>query len=127
MEVCANSLCRNNPPSFTMTGGIAGRQVTLCGEWVCSLLSALVHCNSFTSLEPILTPSGSFIICCLYFLFKYDLDNSRSTTNPKFDLTGVRTHDLQIMDRTFHVSEMLVFTLLDISPPCMIQITQIVL
>ena len=29
-----------------------------------------------------------------YFWFKYDLD--RSTTHPKFDPTGVRTHDLQI-------------------------------
>ena len=27
-----NPLRRDNPPSF-MTGGVAGSQVTLCGEW----------------------------------------------------------------------------------------------
>ena len=37
---------------------------------------------------------------------KYDFD--RSATHPKFDLTGIRTYGLQIMDSTFHVSEMLV-------------------
>ena len=30
--------------------------------------------------------------------------------HPTFDLTGVQTHDLQIMDSIFHVSEMPVFT-----------------
>ena len=43
-----------------------------------------------------------------YYLFKYYLD--KGTTHPKFDLTGVRTHDRQIMDSTFNVREMLVLT-----------------
>ena len=30
--------------------------------------------------------------------------------HPKFDLTEVQTHDLQIMDSTFHVPEELVLT-----------------
>ena len=34
----------------------------------------------------------------------------RSTTHPKFDPTGVQTHDLQNMDITFHVPEMLAVT-----------------
>ena len=42
------------------------------------------------------------------FRFKYDFD--RSTTHPKSDLSGVRTHDLHIMDSTRHVHEMLVLT-----------------
>ena len=38
------------------------------------------------------------------FLFKYNLD--RSTTHPKFDPTGIQTHDLQIMTvKAFHVTE----------------------
>ena len=32
----------------------------------------------------------------VYFWFAYDLD--RSTMHPRFDLTGVRTHNLPIMD-----------------------------
>ena len=31
----------------------------------------------------------------------YGLD--RSTTHPKFDLTRVRTHDLQVIESTFHL------------------------
>ena len=34
----------------------------------------------------------------------------RSTEHPKFNLTGVRTHDLQVMDSTFHVPETLALT-----------------
>ena len=37
-------------------------------------------------------------------LFKYDLD--RSTTHPTFHPTEVRVHDLQIIDRPFHVREL---------------------
>ena len=29
---------------------------------------------------------------------------------PKFDLTGVRTHDLQLIDSTFHIPETLTLT-----------------
>ena len=32
--VAYNPLRRDNTPSFTMTGGVAGSQVILCGEWV---------------------------------------------------------------------------------------------
>ena len=39
-----------------------------------------------------------------YFWFKYNLDTS--ITHPKFGLTGIQTHDLQIMNSTFHVPEM---------------------
>ena len=38
----------------------------------------------------------------------YDLD--RSTTHLKFETTGVRTHDFQITDNTFHIPETLVIT-----------------
>ena len=41
----------------------------------------------------------------VHFWFKYNLD--RNAMHPKFDLTWVRTHDLQIMNSTFHVPEML--------------------
>ena len=29
----ANPLHRDNPSQYSMTGGVAGSQVTLCGEW----------------------------------------------------------------------------------------------
>ena len=38
-------------------------------------------------------------------LFKHDLEKYYS---PKFDPSGVQTHDLQIMDSVFHVLEVLV-------------------
>ena len=40
-----------------------------------------------------------------HFWFKDDLD--RNMTHPKFDLTEVWTHDLQIMKSIFHAPEML--------------------
>ena len=40
------------------------------------------------------------IFCSRYFWFKYNYKD-RSTTHPKFDPTGVRTHDLQIMTVQF--------------------------
>ena len=40
---------------------------------------------------------------CDIFLVVYDID--RSTTHPKFDPTRVRTHDLQIVNITFHIPE----------------------
>ena len=43
-----------------------------------------------------------------FFLFKYNLDTT--TTYPTFGLTWVRTHDLQIMDSTVYIPEMLVLT-----------------
>ena len=36
----------------------------------------------------------------LYYWFKFDLD--RSTMHPKFEPTGIRIHDLQIMDISCH-------------------------
>ena len=48
------------------------------------------------------------MFCSEYLRFKYDLD--KSTTHPKFNLTGVWTHDLQIMDSIFHVLGMLALT-----------------
>ena len=42
-------------------------------------------------------------------LFKYyDLD--RSTTHPMFNPPGIRTHELKIMNNTFHIPEMLALT-----------------
>ena len=41
------------------------------------------------------------VIFWSYHWFKYDFD--KSTTHPKFDLTRVRAHDIQIMNRTSHV------------------------
>ena len=41
----------------------------------------------------------------LYFWFMYGLGGS--TTNPKFDQMGIPARDLQIMDSTYHVPEML--------------------
>ena len=41
-------------------------------------------------------------------LFKNNLD--RSTTPPNFDRIRVWTHDLQIMNNTFHVPETLTLT-----------------
>ena len=43
-----------------------------------------------------------------YFWFKYGLD--RSTVYTKIRLTRVRAHDLQIIDGTFHVTEMFALT-----------------
>ena len=37
--------------------------------------------------------------------FKYDLE--KSITHPKFDQSGIRTHDLKIMDSIFHGPETL--------------------
>ena len=37
------------------------------------------------------------------FWFNYDLD--RNITHPKFNLTAIRTHDLQIMNITLHDPE----------------------
>ena len=39
-----------------------------------------------------------------FFLF-FGSSAARSTTHPKFDSTGVRTHDLQIMAVHFYVTE----------------------
>ena len=50
-----------------------------------------------------------------YFWFKYDLH--RSTSHPKYNPTGVRTHDLPTMDSTFHVPEMLTLTTEPPGPP----------
>ena len=36
-------------------------------------------------------------------MVQYDLD--RSIIHPKFDPTGIRTHDLQIMNNAFHVPD----------------------
>ena len=36
-----NPLRRDNPPSF-MTGGVAGSQVTLCGEWFFVFVNVLL-------------------------------------------------------------------------------------
>ena len=36
-------------------------------------------------------------------IFDSSMTQDRSTTHPKFDWTRIRTHDLQIMDSTFHV------------------------
>ena len=44
----------------------------------------------------------------IYFWLTYDLN--KYVTHPKFDFTEVQTHDLQIMDSTFHVPEMLALT-----------------
>ena len=41
-----------------------------------------------------------------YIWLKYDLD--RYTADPKFDLTGVQAHDVQIMNSTFYVPETLI-------------------
>ena len=46
------------------------------------------------------------ISACEYDWFKYDLH--RSATHPMFDLSGVRTNELQIteiVDNTFYVPE----------------------
>ena len=56
---------------------------------------------TFASLSPI--PSFTVNLRCYIFLFKYS-----RTTHPKVDLTGLQTHDFQIMDGTFHVPETLV-------------------
>ena len=40
--------------------------------------------------------------------FKYNLD--KSTMHPKFDLTGVRTHDLWFINSSLHVPERLNLT-----------------
>ena len=42
----------------------------------------------------------------MIFLLKFNFDER--TKHPKFDLTGVRTHDLQIMNSIFHIPETLV-------------------
>ena len=53
-------------------------------------------------------PSVIAFLFFIYFLFKYDLD--RNTICPKFDPTGVQTHDLQIIGSTFHVPGTLALT-----------------
>ena len=40
--------------------------------------------------------------------FEYDLGKSTTYMYPKFDLKRVQTHDLQIINSTFHVHETLV-------------------
>ena len=40
-------------------------------------------------------------VAVLSFWFKYDLD--RSTVHARVDPTGVRIHDLQIINSTFHI------------------------
>ena len=45
---------------------------------------------------------------CIIFGSFYDLD--RSAAHTKFDLTEVRTHDLQIIDSICHIPETLVLT-----------------
>ena len=37
-------------------------------------------------------------------------DHESPSTHPKFEPTGIRTHDLQIMDNTFHVPETFTLT-----------------
>ena len=51
---------------------------------------------------------ATLIYLDLYFWIKYDLD--RRTTHPKFDPTGVQTHDLQIM--TVHFMSLIMRRLL---------------
>ena len=43
----------------------------------------------------------------LQILVQVGYDLNRSTMHPKLNLTGVRTHDFQIMISTIHVREML--------------------
>ena len=38
------------------------------------------------------------------------VDFDRSATHPKFDPTRVQTHNIQIMESTFHVHEVLALT-----------------
>ena len=40
----------------------------------------------------------------------YLVQVGRNTTHPKFDPTGFRTHDMQVIDSTYHVPEMLILT-----------------
>ena len=64
--------------------------------------TSVTHQNSFytnSTYTTKLTPT-------YLFWFKCDLD--KSTTHPNFDIIGVQTHDLQIMDSVFHVPETLV-------------------
>ena len=42
-------------------------------------------------------------ILLAYFIYWFKSNLDRNTMHPKFDLTEVRTHDLQIMDSIFHV------------------------
>ena len=46
----------------------------------------------------------------IYFLAQVCLKQKYGTMHPKFDLTRVQTHNLHIMDSTFHISEMLILT-----------------
>ena len=41
----------------------------------------------------------------LYFIISSSTTNDRSTTHPKFNPTGVRIHDLQIIMGIFYVTE----------------------
>ena len=50
-----------------------------------------------------MTPEGLAI--CRYSWLNYDLDSS--TMHPKFGPTEVQTHDFQIMNITFKISEIL--------------------
>ena len=43
-------------------------------------------------------------LCILFIIFGSTATKDRSTMHPKFNPTGVRTHDLQIMT-AFHVTE----------------------
>ena len=42
--------------------------------------------------------------------FKYNLDRTTTCHNCKFDLTAVRTHELQIIPNTFHIPKTLALT-----------------
>ena len=60
------------------------------------------------------TGMNNFVMTCKYilnivYIFE-QVDLDRSTMHLKLDLAGVQTHDLQIIDSTFHVPEMLVLT-----------------
>ena len=51
-----------------------------------------------------------FIYLLLQFWFKYNLHTSTTSAHHKLDPTGIQTYDLQIIDSTFHVLEMIVLT-----------------
>ena len=102
-----SSLIILSPKSANERWNVSYRQNTLVRSDLANAWHKDIHGSIPLDQNEFIT-SISFSLCGINLWFKYSL--SRSSIHPNFDLPPVQTHDLPIIDSTFHVPETLTIT-----------------